>query len=386
MGAALLLGSAGACARPVKVGFISTFSGPQARTGELMGNAVKLYMKLNAGKLPPGVTIDLITRDDGGLNPDRARQVAQELILRDKVQLLAGVVTTPNAAAIAPLTLEARVPLVIMNASASVLTTLSPYIVRTSFTIWQSAYPMGQWAGKRYRRAYVAASDFAPGQDAEAAFDKGFSTAGGEIVGRVRIPLTNPDFVRLMQRARDTRPEIVFGFVAGLPQGVEIMKAFRSLGLTKAGITFVSTGEIVDDAELPRIGDAALGAITASHYSVAGDRPANRAFLAAWKREYGPQSIPDFMSVGAWDGMDAIFYAIRKLKGNMDPDKTIAVLKTYRNPDSPRGPIRIDPETRDIVQNEYIRETRRVNGELANVEMETIRDVHDFWKTLSREK
>jgi branched-chain amino acid transport system substrate-binding protein len=387
LGMASLLGLAGpAAAQTVKVGFITTYSGPMAVLGDEMDKAVKLYMKLNADKLPPGVKVELITRDDGGPNPDKAKQIAQELIVRDKIQILAGMVWSPSAIALAPLTAEAKMPFVIMNAGSSVITTLSPYIVRTSFTLWQSAYPMGQWAAKKYKRVYSIVSDFAAGYDSEAGFEAGFTAGGGEMVGKVRTPLANPDFVPFMQRAKDAKPDAVFTFIPGGPQATQIMKAFGDLGLDKAGIKFIGTGDLVTDEQLPNMGDAALGAITAHHYSLAGDRPANKAFVAAWRAEYGDKSIPDFLSVASWDGMDAIYYAIRTLKGDMDPDRTMAVLKTYKNPDSPRGPISIDPETRDIVQNEYIRETRRVDGRLENIEIETIFSVRDPWKQINNKK
>jgi len=384
---ALLAAAATAAAdQVVKVGFITTYSGPMATLGDEMDKAVRLYMKLHADRLPPGVRVELVVRDDGGPSPDKAKQLAQELIVRDRVQILAGMVWTPSAIALAPLTAEAKVPFVIMNAGGSVITTLSPYIVRTSFTLWQSAFPMGEWAARKYKHAYIAVSDFAAGHDSEAAFEKGFTGGGGEIVGRVRMPLANPDFVPFMQRVKDARPDVLFSFIPGGPQATQIMKAFGDLELAKAGIQFVGTGDIVTDEQLPFMGDVPIGVITAHHYSVAGDRPANKAFLEAWRNEYGDKSIPDFLSVASWDGMDAIYYAVRELKGNMDPDRTIAVLKTYRNPDSPRGPIAIDPETRDIVQNEYIRETRKVNGRLENVEIDTIPNVHDKWKELNNKK
>jgi branched-chain amino acid transport system substrate-binding protein len=384
--AGALLACAPATAQTIKVGFITTYSGSMSTLGESMDRGARLYMKLNADKLPPGVKIDFITRDDGGPNPDKGKQLAQELIVRDHVQFLGGVVWTPSAAAIAPLVTEAKVPFVIMNAGGSVITTLSPYIVRSSFTLWQSAYPMGQWSAKKYKRAYIAVSDYAPGHDSEAAFEKGFTAAGGEIVGKVRMPVGNPDFVPFMQRAKDAKPDIVFGFIPGGPQSTQIMKAFGDLGLAKAGIRFVGTGDIVSDEELPNMGEAPLGVVSSHHYSTAGDRPANKAFLAAWEKEYGPKSIPNFLAVASYDGMDMIYTAIREQAGKVDADRTIAILKNYKNPNSPRGPIAIDPETRDIVQNEYIRETRKVNGKMANIEIDTIPMAKDYWKEFNNRK
>ena len=386
LGATVVLSGAAYAQTVVKVGVISTYSGPFATLGDLIDKGIKLYTKLNADKLPPGVTVELIYRDAGGPNPDRAKQLAQELIVRDRIQILTGVVFTPNALAIAPLVTEAKVPFAIMNAGTSVITTRSPYIARFSFTLWQSTYPLGQWAAKKYKTAYIAVSDFAPGHDSEAGFEKGFTDAGGQIVGKVRIPTQNPDFVPFMQRAKDAKPDVVFSFIPAGRQATQIMKAYGDLGLDKAGIKFIGPGDITTDEELPNMGDAPLGVITMHHYSAAADRPANKAFIAAWKKEYGEKAMPSFMSVGAWDAMDAIYTAIREQGGKIDPDKTMEIWKRYKNPNSPRGPISIDPETRDIIQNEYVREVRKVGGQLANVELETIPNVKDQWKEFNKQK
>ena len=382
--AGLALAAAPLAAQTIKIGVINTYSGPFATLGDLIDKGFKLYMKQNADKLPPGVKIELVIRDDGGPNPDKAKQLAQELIVRDKIQILTGVVFTPNAMAIAPLTQEAKLPFFIMNAGTSVITERSPYIARFSFTLWQSSYPMGAWASRKYKRAYIAVSDFAPGHDSEAGFERAFSEGGGKIVGKVRIPLANPDFVPFMQRVKDARPDVLFAFTPAGRQATQIMKAYGDLGLDKAGIKFIGPGDITTDEELPNMGDAPLGVITTHHYSAAATRPANKAFIAAWKKEYGEKSWPSFMSVGGWDAMDAIYYVIREQKGKIDPDRTMALVKKYKNPNSPRGPIAIDPDTRDIIQNEYIREVRRVGGQLANVEFETIHQVKDPWKELKK--
>jgi branched-chain amino acid transport system substrate-binding protein len=373
-----------ASAQTVRLGFLNTYSGPFASLGEYVDKGARLYMKLNADKLPPGVKIDLVVRDAGGPNPDKAKQLAQEMIVRDRIQILTGLVFTPNAFAIAPLVSEAKIPTAIMNAGTSAITTRSPYITRFSFTLWQSSYPFGQWAAKKYKRAYILVSDFGAGHDSEQAFEKGFTEGGGQIVGKVRMPMQNPDFIPFMQRAKDTKPEILFAFIPAGRQATAIMKAYNELALDKAGIRFVGPGDITTDEELPNMGDIALGAITAHHYSAAADRPANKAFVAAWKKEYGENSTPNFMAVGAWDAMDAIYQAIREQKGRVDPERTMAIWKNYKNPNSPRGPISIDPETRDIVQNEYIREVRKVDGKLANVELETIPNVKDPWKEFNK--
>jgi branched-chain amino acid transport system substrate-binding protein len=271
-GAILLLSAvcaAQAYAQTIKIGSVLTLSGPNATLGENMDRAIKLYMKLNQDKLPPGVKVEVITRDDGGPNPDKAKQLSQELIVRDKVQFLAGMTWTPNAMSSAPLATEAKVPMVIMNAGTSAITTMSPYIVRLSFTLWQSSLPMGIWAAKKFKTAYIAVSDFGPGHDAQAAFTKGFSDGGGKIVGEVRIPLANPDFIPFMQRAKDAKPDAIFGFVPAGKQATAIMKAYGDLGLDKAGVKFIGPGDITTDEELPNMGDVPLGVLTVFHYSAA---------------------------------------------------------------------------------------------------------------------
>jgi len=384
---ALLFGAAPLAAQTVKVGFMTTYSGPGAAQGDQLDKGAKLYFKLNRGKLPRGVKIDLITRDDTGPNPDVAKRIAQELIVRDKVQLLTGFVWTPNAAAIAPLTAEAKVPYTSMNAAGVSIVNLSPYMSRVSFTLWQSVYPLGQWAAKKFKRAYIAVSDFAPGHEAQEAFTKAFMEAGGEIIDAVRIPLANPDFVPYMQRVKDSKPDVLFAFNPAGKQATAMMKAYSDLGLGKAGIKYIGPGDITTDEELQGMGDAALGVITAHHYSAFADRPANKAFVAAYKKEYGQKLNPGFMAVGAWDAMDLIFHVIREQKGKLDPAQNMELIKGYKSPNSPRGPIAIDPETRDIIQNEYLREVRKVGGQLANVEIETLAtQIKDPWKEFNKKK
>jgi branched-chain amino acid transport system substrate-binding protein len=384
---ALLGVTAVASAQTVKIGVVNTYTGAAASFGDMTDKAMNLYLKLHEKDLPSGVKIELIRRDDGGPNPDKAKQLAQELIVRDKVQLLAGVAFTPNALAIAPLTAEAKIPFVITNAGTSVITTRSPYIVRVSFTLWQSVYPLGQWAGKKYKTAYTLVSDYAPAHDAEAAFMQGFKAGGGQIVGSVRVPLQNPDFAPFMQRVKDTKPEALMVFIPAGKTATAVMKTYGELGLPAAGIKLIGPGDITTDEELPNMGDVALGVTTVFHYSAAADRPANKRFVEAWKKEYGADSTPNFAAVGAWDGMAMIVEAIRRQNGRLDTDKTMEIFRNWKNPDSPRGPIAIDPETRDIVQNEYLREVRKVGGALANVELETIATaVKDPWKELQKKK
>jgi branched-chain amino acid transport system substrate-binding protein len=382
---AFALAASSTFAQTIKIGFISTYSGLNANLGEYMERGMRLYMKLHEKELPPGVKLEIVVRDDTGPNPDKARQVAQELIVRDKVNLLTGVIFTPNALAMAPLCTEAKIPFVIMNAGTAVITTRSPYIARVSFTLWQSSYPLGQWAAKKFKRAYTLVSDYGPGHDAEQAFTLAFKEGGGELAGSVRVPLQNPDFAAYMQRVKDAKPEALMVFVPAGKTATAVMKTFSDLGMDKAGIKLIGPGDITTDEELANMGDVALGVTTMFHYSAAGDRPANKRFVEAWKKEYGPNAVPNFLSVGGWDGMDAIFHVIKGQKGRLDADKTMELLKQYKNPNSPRGPISIDPETRDIVHNEYLREVRKVGGQLANVEIETFATaVKDPWKALQK--
>ena len=376
-----------AMAQTVKIGLISTYSGPTAAQGDQLDKGVKLFMKLNGSKLPPGVKVDLVIRDDAGANPDNAKRIAQELIVRDKVQFLTGLVWTPNAASIAPLAAEAKVPFISMNAAGVAIPYTSDYFARVSFTLWQSAYPLGQWAGKKYKRAYTMVSDFAPGHEAEEAFIKGFKEGGGAIVDSVRVPLAATDFSAYMQRVKDAKPDVLFGFNPGGKQATAQMKGFADLDLNKAGVKYIGTGDITADEELQSMGDVALGVVTVHHYSAASDRPANKAFVAAYKKEFGANLTPGYMVVGAYDAMQLIFDAINALKGNMDPKATMDYIKNYKNANSPRGPIAIDPETRDIMQNEYLREVKKVGGQLANVELEVVgKMVKDPWKQLNPKK
>jgi len=384
--AAMTLSCAASLAQTVKVGVINTYSGPLAANGDQIERGIKLYVKLHEKDLPPGVSIELIERDDTGPNPEVAKRLAQELITRDKVQLLTGVIWTPNALSIAPLVTEAKVPFVIMNAGTAMLTTKSPYIARVSFTLWQSSYPLGAWAAKNgLKRVYTLVTDFAAGVDAETAFTKAFTADGGTIAGAVRMPVTTPDFIPFLQRAKDAKPDAVFCFVPGGKQATAFMKAFGDLGLRDAGIKLIGPGDLTTDEELPGMGDPAIGTITMHHYSAAGDRPANKAFVAAYQAEFGAKDEPSFMATDAYDGMAAIYGIVIARQGNIDPDKTMELLKGWKY-DSPRGPIMIDPETRDIVQNEYLRRVDKIDGQLHNTEVETIPMVKDPWKELNQAK
>jgi branched-chain amino acid transport system substrate-binding protein len=373
-----------ATAQTVKIGLISSYTGFVAQAADQGQKGIDLYVKEHQKDLPPGVKIELLRRDDTS-NPEIGKRLAQELITRDHVQLLTGIVLSPVATAIAPLTAEAKVPLLLDIAAAGVtIPRLSPFIVRISFTLWQESYPIGKWAAEQgWKTAYTAVSDFIPGHDSEVAFTKAFTDGGGKIVGAVRFPPANPDFAPFVQRIKDAKPEVVFIFVPAGTQATAMMNAIKDIGLREAGINVVAPQDLLPDEELPRMGDTPLGLITSGTYSTDGKRPANEAFLAAWKREYGDKSIPDFLSVDAWDGMAAIYALVKETKGNLTPDATMAFLSHWKDPESPRGPIMIDPETRDIVQNVYIRRVEKRDGKLANIEIATIPMVKDPWKELN---
>jgi branched-chain amino acid transport system substrate-binding protein len=367
-----------AAAQTVKIGVVDTFSGPQASFGDFTDKAFRLYLKLHEKELPAGVKIELINRDDGGPNPDRAKQLAQELVTRNHVNLLAGAAFTPVGLAIAPVATAAKTPFVITNAGTAVITTKSPYIVRFSFTIEQSVVPLGAWAAKHFKTAYTLVSDYAPGHGAEEAFIQSFKAGGGTVVGSVRVPVREADFAPYMQRVKDAKPAALMVFVPAGRSATAVMKSFADLGMGKAGIKLIGPGDVTDDDLLNGMGDAVLGAVTAHLYSADHNSAKNKAFVEAFKKANSYR--PNFMAVGGYDGMHLIYEALKKTGGKSDGDSLIAAMKGMKW-ESPRGPISIDPDTRDIVQNEYLREVRKVDGRLANVELETIATaVKDPWK------
>jgi branched-chain amino acid transport system substrate-binding protein len=390
---ALLLISAAASlgspvsAQTVKVGLINSYTGFVAQPADQGQKGTDLYIKEHEKDLPPGVKIELLKRDDTS-NPEVGKRLAQELITRDHVQLLTGIVLSPVATAVAPLTAEAKVPLVLSYAAAGVsIPRISPYVVRVTFTLWQVSYPIGKWAAEQgWKTGYTAVTDFIAGHDAEAAFTKAFTDAGGKIVGADRFPPTNPDFTPFVHRIKDAKPDVAFIFVPAGTQATAMIRAMKDIGLREAGINIAAPQDLLPDEELPNMGDAPLGLITSGTYSVAGKRPANEAFLAAWKRDYGDKAIPDFFSVDGWDGMAMIFDLIKATKGKFTADEAMTFFSHWKNPESPRGPIMIDPQTRDIVQNVYIRRVEKVGVKLENVEIDTIPMVKDPWKELNPAK
>jgi len=377
LAAILLLGAGVALAQgTVKIGVVAEFSGPFADYGAQIVGGMKAYLKLN-GEVYAGKKIDIVIRDTTGAAPDIAKRLAQELITRDQVDILAGFGLTPNALAVAPVSAEAKKPMVIMNAATSVITTRSPYIARVSHTLPQDTQPIAQWAAKNgIRRAFTLVSDFGPGVDAETTFIKAFKAAGGEIVDSVRTPLQNPDFAPFLQRVKDTRPEAVFVFLPPGSQTIAFIKGYEERGLKQAGIRIIATGDLTDDGVLQAMGEPTLGLITSFHYSAAHDSPENKAFLKAYVEANGTKLRPNFMACAGYDGMAAIAEALKKTGGSTEPEAFLAALKGMKLM-SPRGPIMIDPETRDIVQTVYIRRVEKVDGILYNIEFDKFPDVRD---------
>src|SRR6201984_883663 len=356
----------------VKIGLILPMTGGQASTGKQIDNAIKLYMKQH-GDTVAGKKIEVILKDDAAV-PDKTKTAAQELIVNDKVNVIAGFGVTPAALAAAPLATQGKIPEVVMAAGTSIITERSPYIVRTSFTLAQSSTIIGDWAVKNgIKKVATLTSDYAPGNAALNFFKQNFTAGGGEIVEEVKVPLANPDFAPFLQRMKDAKPDAVFVFVpAG--QGGNFMKQYAERGLDKAGIKVIGPGDVMDEDLLNGMGEAALGAVTAHIYSAAHPSQANKDFVATYKKEFNQR--PGFMAVGGYDGIHLIYEALNKTGGNADGDKLVEAMKGMKW-ESPRGPISIDPDTRDIVQNVYIRKVEKVDGELYNVEFETFKDVKD---------
>ena len=377
--AAALFGVAPAHAEPtVKIGLIMPYSGQFADPAAQMDNAIKLYMKQN-GDTVAGKKIEVIRKDTGGVAPDVAKRLAQELIVRDKVDILAGFVLTPNALAAGDVSAEAKKLMVVMNAATAIITTKSPYMVRTSATVPQLTETFGTWARKSgIKQVYTMVSDYGPGHDAEQGFQRGFKDAGGEVVGSVRFPVANPDFSAFVQRAKDMNPEAIFIFVPGGVQPAAVGKALAERGIDAKKTKVLGMGELTEDEARKSMGDASLGIVTVYHYDHNHDSVLNREFVKAFNEANAGRN-PNIYSVGGYDGMRLIYDALKKTGGKTEGDALVAAAKGMKW-ESPRGPIGIDPETRDIVQTVYIRRVEKVGGQLLNVEFDRIENVKDPFK------
>jgi branched-chain amino acid transport system substrate-binding protein len=360
----------------VTIGLIVPMTGQAASTGKQAQAGAQLYIQQHGASVA-GKTIALIVKDDGGA-ADVTKRLAQELIGNDKAKVLMGFGLTPLALAVAPLATEAKIPVIVTAAATAMITEKSPYITRTSFTLPQAAAPMAEWSLKNdIHKVVTLVTDYGPGNDAEKWFSDTFTKGGGTIVEQIRVPLKSPDFAPFLQRVRDDAPDAVFVFVPS-GQGSAFMKQFVERGLDKSGVKLIGTGDVTDDDLLADIGDPALGAVTTHHYSAAHPSPENKTFVEAFKKANGGLR-PNFMAVAAYDGMALIYGALEKTKGATDGDALIAAMKGA-SWISPRGPVSIDPQTRDIVQNIYVRKVEKVDGELFNVEFSTIEAVKDPYK------
>jgi len=361
-------------ADPVRVALILPLTGPFASTGRQIEAAVRLYMARH-GDTVAGRKIELLVRDDGGLAPETTKRLAQEAIARDKVTFLAGFGLTPLAFATAPVATESKTPMIVMGGATSVIPQRSPFIVRAGFTVPQITAPIAQWATRNgIKRVVSSVTEFAPGLECEKTFIRFFTEGGGTIVESIRTPLQNPDFAPFLQRMKDAKPDAVFIFVPS-GQGAAIMKQFADRGLKEAGIKLIGTGDILDDDLLEAIGPPALGAITSHHYSAAHDSPENKAYVEAFMRA-NEGKRPNFMSVNGYDGMHVIYEMLRKTGGNGTGEQLVEAAKGASWM-SPRGPISIDPQTRDVVQNIYIRRCEMKDGKLWNIEFDKIENVKD---------
>jgi branched-chain amino acid transport system substrate-binding protein len=372
---ALLLAGSASAQDTVKIGVIMSFSGQFADAAAQMDNGIKLYVKQH-GETVAGKKIEIIRKDTGGIAPDIAKRLAQELIVRDKADILAGFTLTPNALAVGDVSAEAKKFMVVMNAATAIITTKSPYMARTSVTTPMLNETLGLWAAKSggVKKAYTMVSDFGPGQDAEEGFTRGFKDAGGEIIGSVRFPVANPDFAAFVQRGKDLNPEALYIWVPGGAQPAAIGKALADRGIDLKKTKVMGQDALTDESALKSMGDAAIGVITVANYDYTHDSAMNHEFVKEFNAAFGRN--PDFFSVGAYDGMNLIYEALKKTGGKADGESLIAAAKGMKW-ESPRGPIAIDPETRDIIENVYIRRVEKIDGQLQNVEFDKVENVKD---------
>jgi branched-chain amino acid transport system substrate-binding protein len=375
LAAALFAAMPAIAQQPIKIGLILPYSGQFADTATQMDNAIKLYMK-QFGDTVAGKKIEIIRKDSGGIAPDVAKRLAQELVTRDNVDIITGLILTPNALAVGDVSAEAKKFTVIMNAATSIITLKSPYMARTSVTTPMLNQTLGTWAVKKggIKKVYTMVSDYGPGHDAEGAFHLGFKEAGGEIVGSVRFPVQNPDFSAFVQRAKDLNPEAIYIWIPGGAQPAAIGKALAERGIDPQKVKILGQDVLADESALKSMGDVAVGIITAAHYDYNLNLAKNKEFVKAYNDAYGRN--PDIFSIGGYDGMHLIYEALKKTSGKTDGEALITAAKGMKW-DSPRGPIMIDPETRDIVQTINIRRVQKVGGQLRNVEFDKVENVKD---------
>ena len=352
----------------IKIGLLVPFSGQFADIGEQMSRGAELYVRQHGDEVA-GHKIIVLKRDANGMDPAQTKRLVQELITRDKVNFLAGFGLTPDAIAAAPLGTEAKVPMVIMNAATAFLTEKSPYFVRVSFTLAQLETPFGEWAAKNgMHKVYVAISDYAPGYEAGDAFKKSFTAAAGEIVGEVKIPVANLEFGAYVQRIKDANPQAVFLFMPSGQLPLNFVREFVQLGMMKSGVQLLGASEIIDDPVIESLGDQVLGVLSVQNYSYAHPGQRNRDFIAAYEAAFGSHPRANFLSVGGYDGMDAIYRVSTMLGGIIDPDKAMAAFKGLTL-DSPRGPVKIDPATREPIESVFVRKVARLDGGIVNQEI-----------------
>lgn len=362
-------------AKDLKIGLVLPMSGTFAVYGEEITHGIDIYLAEHGDEVA-GREVKLIVTDTGGINPAVAKRNTLNLLVKDKVDILAGYAFTPNAFSAASLATQAKVPMIVLNAATSSITQKSPYIVRVSMTMAQNSAPMAKWAyNNGIRSVYTLVADYGPGHGAEKAFQKTFSELGGEIIGEVRVPVNTIDYAPYLRRIEDAKPDAIFTFVPNGQPAIALAKSYRMLGLEKSGIKMLATGDVTDDATLHAMGSAALGWITSHHYSVVHKSTKNKAFIESYNKLF-PEDRPNFQAVAGYDGMHLIYKALKQTSGNADADAFIDAAEGMEWV-SPRGPVKIDPETRDIVQNVYIREVERVDGVLRNVEFYTFEQVED---------
>ena len=381
-GLALGLAAGVAQAQEVKVGLALPFTGVGAELSQPIDRGAELYLKTHADEIKP-YKITLIKRDVKDASGATAKIVVQELLTQDNVDVLAGWVYSPNAIATAPLVTAGKKLAVLMNAGTAHITNMSPYYVRTSFSMWHAGHALGEAAVKnlKAKTAVIGYTDFPPGKDSLAAFKMAFEANGGKVIDEIPMGGANavPDFTPFFQRAKDKKPDVFFVFVPGGDHSSAVVRTYAALGMKDAGIKLIGPGDITQDTKLQPMGQSADGLITMHHYNADLDNPENKKFVAAWKKEYGADSTPDFMAVAGWDGMAAIVHAVKELKGKVDGEKAVALLKGWKY-QSPRGPIQIDPETRDIVMNEYLSQASFQNGRVVQKNIGKIEAVKDACK------